>query len=499
MHKYSGVILDFYDDKGATLKAKFPTVAELPDTIKTASIQPRDELPNEAFALVAVDGADVLRKYACHDAGTTAMSVIYFMEHGDKLPEEAVKVAASNLVEACLAHRMLPPAALTKTAKFYVEKQAGVVDITGLSPRARVKRASAHHMYRDKFPIDSWDQIKKAESYLLENDCRMDPSVRRECAVKLASRAVDVGYPIHCDILEHGAYDFAPAGEMVAAIEMRKVAGADVGILYGLMEKRASVGPGVYAECVRRFDIENDLDGAWDSRIPDPYRSTFGLPKTASVVWEDGADRVDEGQLENLATNGKQVLLGNFSQAFVAEFCQDPVGIFDSMPEPEKRLLSRLASDISSDGRSEGQPKTAAFDVGDIEDRLGVYLPDDREEKARKMIEYRKQRSFTLRHPWLTGIPTLGIAPAVARHRATSNIANQMMREDPGLRQDVSKVRLEKRQRELEDYRLATERARAEQAERVAGQLGTALIGAMAVRNEDRSDERRHQRLSTTR
>jgi hypothetical protein len=638
MHKYSGVILDYYDDKGATLKAKFPTVDELPDTIKTASVQPREALPLEAFALVAVDGTDVLRKYACHDAGTTAMSVIYFMEHGDKLPEDAQKTAAANLVDACVDHGMLPPAALTKTAGsgewvsknlptltaggkwlgqaagalpraigrnlargakeevakdkgkilkaveeagekattgatraakteltskggkkgleeasetvgkgvqkgiseaspsghtlrnvailgtvggtglaagtaagraigkksveegerlkdklMGTEKSASVIDITGKSPMTKVKRASVHTMYDGKFPIDSWDQIKKAEAYLMENDCRLAPDVRRECAVKLASRAVDVGYPVDDSILENGAYGFAPIGELVVAVEMRKVAGADVGILHDLMEKRAHMGPDTYAECLRRFDIENGLDSSWDNRVPDPYRSTFGLAKTAAVVWEDGADRVDEGQLENLATNHKDWLKSIFTDSMITGFCSDPVDIFKSLPLGEKRTIARLAADLSSDGSSEGMPKEAKLRVSDIEDELGIYLPDKQEAKARKMIEYKKQRSFAMRHPWLTGIPTLGIAPTIAKGRARRSIANRMAREDPQVRAATNKSRAEKRQQALEDFQLNTERAKAEQAERVAGALGSALVGAMSARNRDRQREREHR------
>ena len=551
MHKYSGVILDFYDDGGATLKAKFPTTEDLPDTIKTASVQPCGELPLGAFALVAVDGSDVLRKFACNDAGTTAMSVIYLMEHGHKLPEDAVKVAAANLLESCLTHGMLPPAALTKMAKWYryegatgiptfraagrkltgaaakdakpgvVERsgekllagakkelakpdtgkvvsdiggkatagakkelakpdtrhlvdvlgsraasgavrgagkelsknkakihkaiqegsasavkggtdklrselrtpemraaaqeigkdlgiggssktklknvallatvaggagmagvaggkvlarkaqEAGegvaknVVDITGGSTSKGKKKAASNYMYGQQFPIDSWDQVKKAESYLRENDRMLDPHVRRECAVKLASRAFEMGYPLDQELRDGGAPDFAEPGHLMAAIEMRKLAcDGDEMFLYELFEKRAHMGPETYSECLRRFDIENGLDDAWNNQVPDPWRSTFGMDKTASVVWEDGADRVDEGQLENLAVNGKPLLMKTFTDALVTGFCSDPVGIFKSLPLGEKRTLARLAADVSADGTSEGEPKAAALGFG---------------------------------------------------------------------------------------------------------------------------------------
>ena len=113
MDRFSGVTLDYYDDRGEFLKTHFPTVEDVPDLIKAASIRDKDGLPNEAFALVASDEGRVMRKYACYDPGTTAMSVMYFMEHKDKLPEGAVKMAAANLTLACIfcqrQSRVLPP------------------------------------------------------------------------------------------------------------------------------------------------------------------------------------------------------------------------------------------------------------------------------------------------------------------------------------------------------------------------------------------------------
>jgi len=119
-YRFSGVVLDWYDDKGDMLKEKFPNIDDLPPIIKQANIRPKEKLANEEFALVAIDGGQVLRKYACHDPGTTAMSVIYFMDNHDKLPAEAQKIAAANLVDACLSYRITPPIKLVK--------MSGVID-----------------------------------------------------------------------------------------------------------------------------------------------------------------------------------------------------------------------------------------------------------------------------------------------------------------------------------------------------------------------------------
>lgn len=499
-NKYAGVTLDWYDDELATLKVRFPTPDALPDIIKTADARPAGELANEDFALVAVDSGNVMRKYACHDPGTTAMSVIYFMEHGDKLPEGAQKVAAANLTEACLAHDIVPPTALVKASgvafgamplgpgspmgaspsggmapatsgpspangqrkpmhgpvariegeiegmkrslrilgadqgeqklsasrgmsqaaegftgliskarkagvartgrgivgprKFDVitrqkakalgrkgdieggramrsftedtfPKVSSAIDITGQSPKPKVKTArptddadyavvlpdGSRH-----YPINTWDRVKMAEDYYQENRVRMEPRVRRQFAVKLASQAAHMGYPLDYEIFDRGAVTYAPMGHMKAAIEMRKVAcapGDSREWLDELFEKRAHMEPGTYSVCLHRFDVDQGLDRGWDRVVLDPWESTFGINKIAEVVWERGADRVTDDQLQNLAQNHHSGLQELFSEDFTKEFIKDPKGIFDSMPDPQKKIIARLATDVASQGGAE--------------------------------------------------------------------------------------------------------------------------------------------------
>ena len=395
MNKFAGVIFDYYDDKGATLKAKFPTADQVPEVIKTANVRPKGKVPNEAFAVVMLDEGYVFRKFACEDPGTTAMSVIYFMEHGDKLPEDAQKIAAHNIVNACISHRLMPPAALTKISqgtekanvgeltKQHEEKKkqkgpeedwgtdrvnANVLDTTGKKPpyKAKLARPTSDEDYAvvlqdgsRHYPIDTWDRIKMAEQYFSEERVRMQPHVRRQFAVKLASKSAVVGYPLDTDIIELGAVTYADGGHIKAAIEMRKAAcdpGADTREwLDDLFEKRATIQPKTFAECLRRFDVGLGFDHGWDQVIPDPWSSTFGI-KTASVVWSSGAERVTDDDLTNLARNHIARIKDLFSDDFVEEFQKDPVTIFNSMPDPQKKLLARLAADSASMGGSEHRP-----------------------------------------------------------------------------------------------------------------------------------------------
>ena len=115
----TGSVIDFYDDpSGTVLKTKL-AYAQLPAYIRQADYQSEEKLaalPDDAFALVMVDQGQKIRKFACVDKGNTALSTLYFLENKDKLPEEAQKVAAANLVEYCQAFEIEPPWQLQKEA-----------------------------------------------------------------------------------------------------------------------------------------------------------------------------------------------------------------------------------------------------------------------------------------------------------------------------------------------------------------------------------------------
>jgi len=250
-------------------------------------------------------------------------------------------------------------------------KEASMVDITGQLPTPIIKVASpesdedwavimpdgARH-----YPIQTWDQIKTAEGYFMDNKHQMEPSIRRQFAVKLAAKACQVGYPAKEEVKETGAKTKKAAGMMKSALEMRKLVGGDPEFLDELFEKQASLDPNVYAEVLNRFDCDTGLDRFWDNRIFDPWASTFGVVKTAErVIFEDGGERLTEGQLQNLVTNRLNLLTEQFTDDVAKEFSQDPIGIFNSMPLPQQRLIARMAADASSDGSSEGTEKLSAW------------------------------------------------------------------------------------------------------------------------------------------
>lgn len=118
MEKLSGLVLDLYDDEtGAVLRTLYPKKDDLPEVFKTAALVPRedlDTLPDDLFALVLRQEGATLRKYACVSPESTALNIGYFLLTHEKLPAEAVKVAATNLTTACSWYDIEPPEELRK-------------------------------------------------------------------------------------------------------------------------------------------------------------------------------------------------------------------------------------------------------------------------------------------------------------------------------------------------------------------------------------------------
>ena len=280
-------VIDFYDDpQGDVLKTKLP-YDSLPDFIKTAHFlteETRGHLPDDVYALVMVDRENKMRKFACVDKGNTALSVIYFLENRQLLPEEAQKVAAVNLVTACGWYGMQPPLQLQKLAEEVppeireslanIKKQIGKgktlhikmtphgaegswekgADLTGseimpksgpdtektasLNPYVDVEGKSAPIQvvppprYDDEFyclvkegeahfPIKAFDEVVQAREFFEVNGFELHPEDRRQYCIKLAARAEELGIPVSDGIRKYASKSYAPDGEIKIAVHTR--------------------------------------------------------------------------------------------------------------------------------------------------------------------------------------------------------------------------------------------------------------------------------------
>jgi hypothetical protein len=482
----SGLVLDVYDDfNGATLRELYPRFDQIPGHVKQAHVvtaEDRQQLPDDVFALVMLNNGEKLRKYACIDAGNTALSVEYFLKNAHKLPVEAQQIAAENLKTACAWYDLTPPEPLEKIAlgvgtaltaltaiptiqgtantikenrtaqkalqaqgnalvtpqmrneflgrkmaeasgttlmpsqppsdpsaalksKTVVNKTASIgrlisaskgdtdvppdlvqpptkeqagshpqaqslrptVDVSNKEPPKVVveKKASRYALPTlQKYPLDSYAQVKAASAYFDTYVRHMVPEMRREFAVNLVKSASALALPVSDVAQKYGADDFAPEHEIKAAFDARRLEvahNADALALLGEVEKVArfrmwkeasaqqvqSFTAAEVAGMLAEFDKVAGLDHHYDRTIPDPYYSVYGFEKEAQepefseVI---GNELVTEADLKRLSRIAAHTVKLTFGGDFQEEFLKDPVGIFKSLPLDQKKMIMRIAN-----------------------------------------------------------------------------------------------------------------------------------------------------------
>jgi hypothetical protein len=128
-------------------------------------------------------------------------------------------------------------------------------------------------------------------------------------------------------------------------------------------------------------------------------------------------------------------------------------------------------------------------------DEFDVRLTDEEEVKARDLLQDRVDNSFSLRHPWITGIPTLGIAPGIARVRAYDAVGSKMRRDTPELRERIMDANKRANAYNREVYNEGKEERIAD-ADRKLKYQGMALAAGVANKALERRDEDREKQAS---
>ena len=79
------------------------------------------------------------------------------------------------------------------------------------------------------------------------------------------------------------------------------------------------------------------------------------------------------------------------------------------------------------------------FSLRDIEEGVGgnFFFSKKEEPVAQKLLDEQVSKRVGLRHPWLTGIPTLGIWPAISEGSATGEIMDNLLRRNASMRSRV--------------------------------------------------------------
>lgn len=110
------------------------------------------------------------------------------------------------------------------------------------------------------------------------------------------------------------------------------------------------------------------------------------------------------------------------------------------------------------------QVKKYAYDTADLMSHMvdqGAKPSEGLYGEAEKLLDERKKESYGLRHPYVTGIPTLGVWPLISIGNAQRKIVAKLMAKHPELAEQYREYADKRYEQSITDRQLSNERDKA--------------------------------------
>lgn len=206
-----------------------------------------------------------------------------------------------------------------------------------------------HYMLRNKYPIETAEQVKTASAFVRDHITRFDPVDRAAAAYRLEKRASQLGVCIEDSwVANYSRFFDAEAGyspEFGTAMAMRKEAcigrPVTVGdhsvpaseIVDALEKAAASIAPQDMAGMIYEFDKVAGLDLDYDTKIADPLFTVVGCvadPYYNQIKIAGLPENIFKSRLSNPATMEKVAsIIGEHNAEKIKV---DPAGFFQDNP-----------------------------------------------------------------------------------------------------------------------------------------------------------------------
>jgi hypothetical protein len=227
-------------------------------------------------------------------------------------------------------------------------------DLTLFDGHVKKKQASAVHYalpHLERYPIDTTAQVKQAAAYFDDHLHSFPLEERRAYAVSVAQRADELGVKLSGAVMNYAGTEYGENVEAQLHARITAFMGTGHEEVYELLlEKKAEIDPMVMVNMIMGADVETGASGSYNRPgvgFLDPYAAVYGTKHAAdeceTYSWSAGNDYVSGMQLKSLSERTAK-LDELFGDGFASSFAKDPVGIFKSMPDPQKVVLSRLAA-----------------------------------------------------------------------------------------------------------------------------------------------------------
>jgi len=363
--------VDPYDDNRKRLN-------QLPTAVREELVKSGEDLssrinsmPDSEFALVVVaPGEDNVihkfRKFACVDEGNVAQSVWYFLQTRGELPPEMVKSAAANLLRSVRDFDLTAPEELislageddplpvTNVVIMSMDKIAQELGRLPAKAEPVTKTASTAVP-----PLNSAESVYDALAYYHDNAYALDGWEKRAVAQLILPAARKFQVPIPPELEKRACETYATDVAQAVACRQIMVAPEDDseesfqkvayvnGQYQSLLRSRADMGPTDFAHELDRIDCLAQLDGS----VPDAVYSTFGKAAQTQPdpIFDDGVNKLFEDEVVWFCHSYPKLIEDQLGEGVATELQKKPRAVFDSLPNPQKIMLSRLISQKKSD------------------------------------------------------------------------------------------------------------------------------------------------------
>jgi len=376
------MFIDIHDDLGTFIKNWDHIVNS--DLVKQASWKEREDIHDRDFAVIIVDSnGETHRKLAMFDPGTTYASSLYLLNQD--IPSSSIaKLAAHNLAIRS-EHFNLPSDLILALEKVAQEAQedAQIVDerivklgnaqmgygpMNRFNANAVLKPGSSMPMMpmagsmpmsggmpmpgmsMGKYASNEFDLVSKAE----KDWDTFSPQEKRNLALHLKEASTVAHIP--SKIAQYAGTSLNPDFEFLMQKRLDYVKDEELKDSYINLEKLAYThNP---EEVIEALSILDDRAGIYhkynNSSLPDPVLTVMGegVKVAQNWSWSEGGNYLNERQIRQFAASNHDSVDKLFTDDIKHRFRKDPIKTFESLPDEQKIIMSRLATQtrFSEDG-----------------------------------------------------------------------------------------------------------------------------------------------------
>lgn len=346
-------ILDMYDD--INLRDTLVKIgAVIPEDVRNEQLPDvtfRDTLPDNAFALtIFTKNAYKLNRFPIDSKLNTSLSNIYFDLNHHKLPEGAVKIAASLIKKACSRFNIDPTYSVNKASEpdiaLNVFFENPFKSNEKYASRIEEPNPCEHFALKNKYPLENKEHIKKACDYFNKYASNLTLDDKHTYAFNTFNRAAELGVKTTPEIEKYAAARYGSPSILEQALSMRKALLPEDSSLRKEFDKvgafKVKATPNELTKALAQLDKEAHLDRYYDTHIKDPYETICGIDKTASYVYSKNDIYMTEDDLKKLPNTKEKILKDYFGDTLVKGLKSDGVEAFTALPDDSKDIIARI-------------------------------------------------------------------------------------------------------------------------------------------------------------